>query len=116
MNKAPEGFCILCGCTVDTFDGLTECPNCHTKALPCHFAHQVNVTINLQELRVLCMLADAFAKHSGTHDPNIVPAIAARIKGQLPQFVDEPLTMLEMFGMRTGEKKLPKPQTSGIEG
>lgn len=116
MNRSPEGFCILCGCTVDTFTGLTECPNCHTKALPCHFAHQVDVTINLQELRVLCMLADAFAKHSGTHDPNLVPAIAARIKGQLPQFADEPLTMLEMFGMRNSGKNIPEQAATQREG
>lgn len=92
-----EGFCTLCGFQVESFEGLTECPNCGTDGVPCHNDNQVTVSINTHELRLLCIWAENWAGQ--TEAPvDVVYAIAARLRKQLPKDKqDLPLTMADEF-------------------
>jgi len=86
------GFCIDCGFHVDSFEGLTACPNCGSKGSPCGDEQQVNISINMQELRVLVIWAENWA-HT-FNGAGTVYAIAERIKKQLPaKAKDTPLSL-----------------------
>jgi len=93
----PEGFCTLCGFDVDSFEGLSCCPQCGSKGVPCSYENQVLVNVNLHELRLLCIWAENW---SGTFNGDavsskeVVYAIANRIRKQLPEeHFKKPLTM-----------------------
>lgn len=97
MNNSAAGFCTVCGVQVASFEGLQRCPHCGTQSLPCSFAEQVQVTVNLQELRVLCMWAERWAleREQEGCNPDLVYAIATRLRNQLPTHLQHPLTMAD---------------------
>ena len=100
-----EGFCTLCGEKIKSFDGLEKCPHCGTEGVPCAYENQVNVSINLHELRLLCIWAenwgnkigvDRLSLSSGRLETDVVYAIARRIRRQLGD-KDAALTMADEF-------------------
>ena len=98
------GFCTLCSFCVESFDGLDRCPNCGHTGTPCGDERQVTVTVNVHELRVLCIWAENWAhKHKGSGErnadtmPDLVYAIAARLRKQLGEHKATPLTMSDEF-------------------
>jgi hypothetical protein len=119
------GFCTLCSHKVDSFDGLTQCPNCGSKGKPCGNEDQVSISINVHEIRLLCIWAENWAgtindgsEKSGGRD--LIYAIANRIKPQLPESKRSiPLTMREEFGQlkqsfpdfETNHKSADNPET-----
>lgn len=81
-----SGFCTLCGFRVASFEGLKCCPRCGHKGIPCSDHYQQNVSINLQELRVLCMWAENWAHAHKEENPtmlSVVYGIAHRLRQQL---------------------------------
>ena len=95
----PVGFCTLCSTSIESFEGLTECPRCGTKGIPCDFKNQVDVTVNIHELRILCMWAENWANQIQNEAPEVVYGIVHRLRQQLPE--DAQLTMLdELTGLR----------------
>src|SRR5262245_13890414 len=79
-----QGFCTECSGVIETFEGLSSCPHCGTKGLPCSNDKQVTVSINTHELRLLCIWAENW---QAKLDPpsTVVYAIARRLKKQLPE-------------------------------
>jgi hypothetical protein len=106
-----SGFCTLCSHRIKSFEKLTKCPNCGTTGVPCDDANTLdNLTINTHELRLLCIWAENYA-HSitgkeGINDrdkevsktaPDVVYAIARRLKANNPRLASEVLTMADEF-------------------
>lgn len=97
------GFCTLCSHHVDSFDGLTACPKCGHNGVPCADDQQLqHVTINKHELRILGIWAENYAhsvkdKPGNEHMPDIVYAIAARLKRNNPILKKVQLTMADEF-------------------
>ncbi len=95
------GYCTLCSHHVDSFDGLKCCPNCGTDGPPCDDDKQVNISINIHELRVLGIWAENYAcEQETTEKPlkEVVYAILRRVKKQLPTELQKvPLSMAEEF-------------------
>ena len=89
-----EGFCTICGIDIESFENLTQCPNCGTISIPCSYAKQVNVSINIHELRLLCIWAERWAGQTDA-DQNVVYAIATRLRKQLTS--KECLTLADEF-------------------
>lgn len=90
----PAGFCTLCSFKITSFDRLTACPRCGTTGKPCGAEDQFTISINYHELRVLCMWSENWADRHGTKEtateedkrmPDVVKAIAARLRPQLPE-------------------------------
>jgi predicted Mrr-cat superfamily restriction endonuclease len=84
-----EGFCTKCSFEIGSFKDLNCCPKCGTKDIPCTMADQINISINLQELRILCMWAEFHvsamkSEQSQAHCSEILRAIVQRIKKQVP--------------------------------
>lgn len=79
----PEGFCTLCNFQIESFENLSECPNCGTINTPCSYTDQRKISINLHELRLLCIWAENWALAHGDVDENMIYAIAMRIRKQL---------------------------------
>jgi hypothetical protein len=52
------GFCTCCNYQVESFDDLTKCPQCGTTGVPCSYEDQRIISINLHELRLLCIWAE----------------------------------------------------------
>ena len=96
-----EGFCTHCNHQIESFEGLTCCPNCGTKGKPCSYSEQLNVSININEVRLLCIWAENWASRFTGKDAEhkeVVYAIANRIKKQLPESLAKvPLTMRDEF-------------------
>lgn len=102
------GFCTHCSFVVESFDGLTCCPQCGSKGKPCATEDQVSVNVNVHELRLLCIWAENWAHlhkndpHTGPSQPppsempEVVYAIAARLRRQLGSR-DCSLTMRDEF-------------------
>ena len=90
----PEGFCTLCNFQIGSFDNLSKCPNCGTSYTPCSYENQVQISINLQELRVLCMWAENWGLAHKDVDENIIYAIALRLHKQIDR-KDLSLTMAD---------------------
>lgn len=92
------GFCTTCGHHVDSFDGLSCCPNCGSDGRPCDDANQVTVSISTHELRLLCIWAENWghAIKDGSGDASVVYGIAVRLRKQLGD-KDTPLTMADKF-------------------
>lgn len=98
------GFCTLCSFHVDSFDGLTCCPKCGHKGVPCSDGEQCqHISVNRHELRILCMWAENYAhsvkdKPENAHMPDIVYAIANRLKRNNPVLATTQLTMADELG------------------
>lgn len=91
------GFCTECSFHVDSFDDLTCCPNCKSKSIPCGDENQINLSINWQELRVLVMWAENYARKNDL--TKVVYAISNRIEKQFPDRAnDSPLTLAKEIG------------------
>lgn len=94
------GFCTLCGFNIESFDGLSGCPRCGTMDKPCSTSDQVEVSVNIHELRVLCIWAERWAtlpRPDGQDVPvDLVYGIALRLRRQLREKgKDNPLTMAD---------------------
>ncbi len=92
------GFCTLCSHHVDSFDGLNACPKCGHKGVPCGDENQVTVSVNVHELRLLCIWAENYAQSiskAGDTYNEVVYAIACRLRRQLPN--GNCLTMSDEF-------------------
>lgn len=88
------GFCTICNFKVKSFDGLDKCPNCGSTGVPCATENQVNVSVNIHELRLLCMWAENWGNQIQRAD--VVYAIANRLRRQLGD-KDVSLTMADEF-------------------
>lgn len=88
------GFCTTCSFKIASFDGLTCCPNCGSKGVPCGVENQVTVEVNTHELRLLCIWAEHYGNQIKNAD--VIYGIAARLRRQLPK--DLCLTMADEFG------------------
>ena len=78
---------------MESFDGLEACPQCGSDGIPSSYENQVTVSVNVQELRVLCHWAENYAIKIGAAD--VIYSIALRLRKQLPK--DTPLTMADEF-------------------
>lgn len=92
------GFCTDCGFEVEAFEGLKECPNCHTNGIPCIWENQRVISINWHELRILVMWAENWARDKQLG--RTVFSIANRIETQEPELAKEsPLSLAKELGM-----------------
>ena len=85
-----EGFCTKCGFVIESFKGLTGCPSCGTtKSIPCDNKNQVNVNINIHELRILCIWAErwvgTFKEYDQAQSGEVLRSIVKRLLKQLPK-------------------------------
>jgi predicted Mrr-cat superfamily restriction endonuclease len=85
-----EGFCTKCGFEVESFEGLDRCPKCGAEDIPCATVNQRDISINLQELRILSMWAEFYvssikSEQSQAHCAEVLRAIVGRIKKQIPK-------------------------------
>lgn len=91
------GFCTSCGFKIKEFDDkITECPNCASKTIPCHYNHQIDVNINWHELRILCIWAEQWGNKEVQDDggASSIYSIAQRIQEQFPDMTKNlPLTL-----------------------
>ncbi len=115
------GFCTHCGHRVDSFEGLSACPACGSKGVPCANEDQVTVSINWHELRLLCIWAENWQR-SLKERSTVVYAIARRIAAQHPG--RSPLTLAgeiadvaKQFGGSVSDPKLRRDvaEQHGIE-
>ena len=90
-----EGFCTTCGFIVESFDGLENCPQCGSEGVPCNYENQITVSVNLHELRLLCIWAENYGTKIDKAD--VVYGIASRLRRQIPPDKDVPLTMADEF-------------------
>lgn len=101
------GFCIDCGSDIQSFEGLSACPFCNTQSVPCASSDQVSVSVNWQELRVLVMWAENWARSHADSTPTMrrtVYRIAQRLRGQHPERA--PLTFAEELGDLASEYRV----------
>jgi len=89
-EKQYAGFCTSCGWKIESFDSLSECPNCKTKIIPCSYEEQVNISINWYELHIIFCYAERWAidvveKSLGIGGRGLIYAIAERIQEQHPK-------------------------------
>lgn len=85
-----EGFCTKCGIEIESFDGLKCCPGCNTQDVPCAYSNQHNVSINVHELRILCMWTEFWVNSVKDEQmqagmAHTLRSIAQRLLKQLPQ-------------------------------
>ncbi len=110
-TKVPGGYCTLCSRQIPSFDGLTKCPRCGTTSKPCSNRDQVAVSINLHELRILCIWAENWADKcrddasSPSDMSELIKAITARIRPQLPES-SRVITMRDEFAELENHGKL----------
>ena len=83
LSDEPEGFCTECTGEIQTFNGLTNCPHCGTKGVPCAHKDDVEIKVNWHELRLLIMWAERWQRQNNLG--RVVYAIAHRIKAQYPE-------------------------------
>lgn len=88
------GFCTCCNYQVSSFDNLTECHQCGTTGIPCAYEDQRTISINLHELRLLCIWAENW-QFLLSEKTDVVYAIATRIRKQIKDC--PPLTMADEF-------------------
>ena len=105
-----EGFCNACGFKVKSFEGLEKCPQCGTTGIPCSYDNQVNISINIQELRVLAVWAEQWASNAKDEKEQhqmaiVLRSIQKRINDQLqplgkkiPMLSDEIQGLKDKFG------------------
>jgi hypothetical protein len=103
-----EGFCTLCSASIESFEGLARCPKCGTDSQPCSNDNQINVKINLHELRILCIWAENWADKcyndsdvTGRNKmmPELIKAITARLRPQIGNGI--PITMRDEMELLT---------------
>ena len=90
-----EGFCTTCGFVVESFDGLEKCPQCGSEGVPCCYENQIDVNVNIHELRLLCIWAENWGHKCG--NPDVIYGVASRFRKQLPPGKDMSLTMADEF-------------------
>lgn len=96
---ATGGFCIDCGHQVKSFAGLNACPQCGSHSVPCSHDAQVRVSVNWQELRVLVVWAENWARErvpaeGPTAPVELIHHIARRLEDQHPdRALQVPLTL-----------------------
>jgi len=91
------GWCLECGHHVESFEGLSACPACGTKALPCPDEWQVTIALNWHELRILVMWAENWQREKQLG--RTVYAIARRLAAQHSELAkSSPLTMAGEIG------------------
>lgn len=88
------GFCTECGRKVESFEGLKACPACDSASVPCVDEHQVSVSINWHELRILAIWAENYQRAQRLG--RTVYAIAKRLEAQHPE--RGPLTLAGELG------------------
>ena len=101
-----EGFCVLCGVDVASFKGLSRCPNCDTKSIPCNYSNQVNIEINTHELRILCIWAERYALDNLDSKPDgysgggsgVVYSICDRLREKNGSLEEMALTLRDEIG------------------
>jgi len=76
-----EGFCTLCRFKIKSFNNLEKCPNCDTTSVPCSYSNQVDININWQELRLLCIWAERWG-HEKVKAASLIYSIIQRIQEQ----------------------------------
>jgi hypothetical protein len=98
MSKTIEARCTICDHEVESTEGLTGCPKCGTKSLPCSPKEDVTVKVNWHELTVLCNWAMFWAnQHEATSQPETsmqqtIYSIVRRLETQHPE-IRKPLTL-----------------------
>lgn len=95
--SAPEGFCSHCHIDIPSFAGLTACPNCGTRGIPCAYDEEMTITINLHELRILTYWAERWSMRlRELGEPNaLIYAIALRLKRNNPALAGLELTLAD---------------------
>lgn len=106
-----SGFCIDCGLRVESFEGLDCCPNCKSTSIPCHDGNQVSISVNWQELRVLCIWAERWG-HEKAGGAGTVYGIAQRLEKQFPDMVNLTLAgeideIKSIYGSENVETNVP---------
>jgi len=85
--KKFEGFCTRCGGEIEKFEGLQHCPHCGAKSAPCSYDNQFDISINLQELKILTIWAECYAMEQKGKDRHVMTktlqAIGKRITQQV---------------------------------
>jgi hypothetical protein len=109
-----EGFCTLCNFQVESFEGLKCCPNCGSKGVPCDYKNQINISINIHELKILALWAENYAScdKKGSSDGTMkdtVYAITNRIRKQVP---NQDLCLTWADELRGLEKAFPGVKTN----
>lgn len=98
--------CVLCNNSFsqEQLAGATACPVCGTKGVPMLPTQDVNIKINIHELRILCIWAENYARdvdqknhETPGHEPlkDTVLAISGRLYEQLPIHAKRVLTLGE---------------------
>ncbi len=118
------GFCTDCDFKVESFDGPSKCPNCSSTGILCSYDNQVTISINWQELRILCIWAERWAVKAIETQEGIdtskggrgtVYAIADRIMKQHEgRAKTTPLTMAGEF--RQLKEQFPDMEVKGFSG
>lgn len=85
-----EGFCTVCNAVIESFNGLKCCPSCNTKSVPCSNKDQVTVSINIHELRILCMWSEQWVmkmrdEQEQASSAKTIRAIVHRLSKQIPK-------------------------------
>lgn len=102
-----EGFCTQCGKDIESFEGLSDCPHCHTSSVPCSYDRQVKVDINIHELRVLFMWAERYVMDTRDEQQqaqmaHTLRSIEGRVSKQIPKntklFLSDELGQLRSDG------------------
>ena len=114
MDSDVAARCIICDHEVKSTDGLTACPKCGSKSIPCDPKQDVTVKINWHELRVICIWAEMHAnKNEATCEPGTsmrqtVYSIVRRLEVQHPD-IELPLTL--GAELRELKKEFPNMET-----
>lgn len=92
------GFCTECSYRIDSFEGLSGCPNCGSKGVPCSDDSQVTISINWHELRILHMWAERYALEK-LDGAGTVYSIAERVLKQVKdKWPNASLTLAQDIG------------------
>ena len=91
--------CTDCRCefTDEELEDVTECPKCGSKGVPMIIAEDVEIKINLHELRILTIWASNWAEQAISDDQGTrtLNGILNALRPQLPE--GTPLTMKDEF-------------------
>lgn len=80
--------CLKCESefTEEQIRGFNCCPNCKTRNLPADPKNDINIKINTQELRILCMWAENYAIQ--TDDKNLDNPLYESLRDSVQRIVD----------------------------
>ncbi len=82
--------CVQCDSefTEEQLEGVSGCPTCGTRSLPCDPKKDVEIKINTHELRVLTMWADFWAQANvDAEGKKTLSCILQRLAQQLPDTI-----------------------------